>query len=76
MTREKSWSVKGIDEEAKELARDAAHAAGMTIGAWIDRAIQKAVAEAQTESDAAKKPGMEPVAAVPHPGKRSLAPVP
>lgn len=42
MAKTKSWSVKGIDGETRDLARDAAQAAGMTIGAWIDRAILKA----------------------------------
>lgn len=42
MAKSKSWSVKGIDGETRDLARDAAQAAGMTIGAWIDQAILKA----------------------------------
>ncbi len=35
------WSVKGVDDDARELARNAAQAAGLTLGAWIDRAIKK-----------------------------------
>ena len=35
------WSVKGVDDDARELARIAAAAAGLTLGAWIDRAIKK-----------------------------------
>ncbi len=35
------WSVKGVDDDARELARNAAQAAGLTLGAWIDRAIRK-----------------------------------
>jgi TPR repeat protein len=42
MAKSKSWSVKGIDNETRDLARGAAQAAGMTIGAWIDQAILKA----------------------------------
>ena len=42
MAKSKSWSVKGIDDETRDIARDAAQAAGMTIGAWIDQAILKA----------------------------------
>jgi hypothetical protein len=42
MAKSKSWSVKGIDGETRDIARDAAQAAGMTIGAWIDHAILKA----------------------------------
>ena len=35
------WSVKGVDDDAREIARNAAQAAGLTLGAWIDRAIKK-----------------------------------
>ena len=35
------WSVKGVDDDARDLARNAAQAAGLTLGAWIDRAIKK-----------------------------------
>lgn len=42
MAKTRSWSVKGIDGETRDLAREAARASGMTIGAWIDQAILKA----------------------------------
>jgi TPR repeat protein len=42
MAKTRSWSVKGVDGETRDLARDAARAAGMTIGAWIDQAILSA----------------------------------
>ena len=42
MAKTRSWSVKGIDGETRDLARDAARASGMTIGAWIDQAILRA----------------------------------
>ncbi|MFT5486526.1 MAG: TPR repeat protein [Paracoccaceae bacterium] len=42
MAKTRSWSVKGIDGETRDLAREAAQASGMTIGAWIDQAILKA----------------------------------
>ncbi len=35
------WSVKGVDDDARELARNAAQSAGLTLGGWIDRAIRK-----------------------------------
>jgi len=35
-----AWSVKGIDQPTRDIARRAANAAGLTIGEWIDRAIQ------------------------------------
>ncbi|CAN0467651.1 unnamed protein product, partial [Discosporangium mesarthrocarpum] len=42
MAKTRSWSVKGIDGETRDLARISAQASGMTIGAWIDQAILKA----------------------------------
>ena len=33
------WSVKGIDDETRELARRKAKNSGINIGAWINRAI-------------------------------------
>lgn len=33
------WSVKGVDDATRTVAREAAQAAGLTLGAWIDRAI-------------------------------------
>ena len=41
MNRITPWSVKGVDDDAREMARKAAQAEGMTLGAWIDRAIRK-----------------------------------
>ena len=42
------WSVKGVDNEARQLARKAAQASGLTIGSWIDRAILRATADPRT----------------------------
>ena len=39
MTRPGPWSVKGVDEDVRQIARDAAAREGLTIGAWVDRAI-------------------------------------
>lgn len=35
-----AWSVKGVDQATRDIARRAAQAAGMTIGEWIDHAIR------------------------------------
>ena len=35
------WSVKGIGEPVRDVARRQSKAAGMTIGRWIDQAIQR-----------------------------------
>lgn len=41
MSREATaWSVKGVDQATRDIARRAAAAAGMTIGEWIDHAIK------------------------------------
>ncbi len=39
MAEDRSWSVKGVDEETRDVARQAAQQAGMPLGAWVDRAI-------------------------------------
>ncbi|HEX7777271.1 MAG TPA: peptidoglycan-binding protein [Parvibaculum sp.] len=33
------WSVKGIEPEAREAAKQAAHRAGVTLGAWLNQII-------------------------------------
>ncbi|RFB04763.1 tetratricopeptide repeat protein [Parvularcula marina] len=35
------WSVKGIDPEARVVAKEAARKAGMTLGEWMNTMIQK-----------------------------------
>lgn len=35
-----AWSVKGVDQATRDIARRAAQSAGMTIGEWIDHAIR------------------------------------
>ncbi|TAH36205.1 MAG: hypothetical protein EYC62_03665 [Alphaproteobacteria bacterium] len=34
-----AWSVKGVDEEAKSIAKRAAAEAGITMGAWLEAAV-------------------------------------
>lgn len=41
------WSVKGIDQEAREAAKDAARRSGMTLGEWLNMLIK----EQSEESD-------------------------
>ena len=41
------WSVKGIDSDAREAAKDAARRRGMTLGAWLNTVIME-----QSESGA------------------------
>ncbi|VAW13444.1 TPR repeat, SEL1 subfamily [hydrothermal vent metagenome] len=33
------WSVKGIEPQARETAKDAAHKAGLTLGQWLNQTI-------------------------------------
>jgi hypothetical protein len=40
MTRSGPWSVKGVDGDARDVAREAALREGLTIGTWVDRAIR------------------------------------
>jgi localization factor PodJL len=35
------WSVKGIDTEAREAAKHAAHRSGLTLGQWLNTAIRE-----------------------------------
>jgi hypothetical protein len=40
MARSSSWSVKGVDKDARQFSRESAKRHGMTIGEWVDRAIK------------------------------------
>ena len=40
-TPTRPWSVKGIGEPVRNIARRQAQATGMPIGRWIDQAIQR-----------------------------------
>ncbi len=51
MARSSPWSVKGVDQDARQIAREAAKRHGLTIGAWVDRAIK-----ARAESPASSAP--------------------
>lgn len=48
------WSVKGIEPEAREAAKQAAHRAGVTLGAWLNQIIMEA------GTDEVGRPGAEP----------------
>lgn len=54
MTQRGPWSVKGIDNRAREIAREAAREEGMTLGAYLNRLILEedmpVQADAQTAS--------------------------
>ncbi|HMM14466.1 MAG TPA: peptidoglycan-binding protein [Parvibaculum sp.] len=56
------WSVKGIEPEAREAAKQAAHRAGVTLGAWLNQIIMDA------GTDEVGKPTGEPRSAQPQSG--------
>jgi len=45
MSRAIPWSIKGVDTDAREAARDAALREGMTLGQWLKHAIETHAAE-------------------------------
>ena len=55
MTSSAPWSVKGIDPNAREAAKDQARRAGLTLGEWLTRRIQEETAEGEA-GEAAKGP--------------------
>src|SRR5690606_40167435 len=70
-----AWSVKGVDQATRDIARRASQAAGLTIGEWIDQAI-RADAEARGGTDpqpADQGPGHSEVTAtgMPSPDRKS-----
>jgi len=40
------WSVKGVDHDAREAAKEAARRAGMSLGEWLNAAISDQAADA------------------------------
>ena len=47
MANGRAWMIKGVSDETRDAAREAAHAAGLNIGEWIDRVLARAAAEAR-----------------------------
>ena len=69
------WSVKGIEPEARETAKQAARRAGMTLGAWLNHVIldQGADDATSTNSSSANFGGFEGAAGQPLPNGQSQA---
>lgn len=44
------WSVKGVDHDAREAAKEAARRSGMSLGEWLNSAIVEQAAEAVHQS--------------------------
>ena len=49
MTQTRAWSVKGIDQRAREAAREAAGAEGMTLGEYLNKLLLAADREQPNE---------------------------
>ena len=47
MANGRAWTIKGVSDETRDAALEAAHAAGLNLGAWIDRALARAAQEAR-----------------------------
>lgn len=58
------WSVKGIEPEAREAAKQAARRAGVTLGAWLNQIIMDTGTDEVGQSDNAMT--LRPAAAAPH----------
>jgi len=56
MTSNAPWSVKGIEPNAREAAKDQARRAGMTLGEWLTRRIQDEADEGGEAGSAARGP--------------------
>ncbi len=50
------WSVKGIDQETREAAKDAARRSGMTLGEWLNTMILDQSDEAEAEAQLPAQP--------------------
>ena len=50
------WSVKGIDDKAREIAKDAARSQGQTLGQWLNlKILESAGEEADLAARATRK---------------------
>ncbi len=64
-----AWSIKGVDEEAKSIAKRAAAEAGVTMGVWLESAIFH-IADRRLEQAAVTAPKPAIVAGKADDGKR------
>ncbi len=53
------WSVKGIDADTREAARDAARRAGMTVSDWLEHVIREEARRAEPEVRHASTPDIQ-----------------
>lgn len=68
------WSVKGIDRDAREAAKEAARREGMTVGEWLNQTIYTASPDAApTEGDIEGLKARDLAAAIEHLSRRIAA---
>jgi localization factor PodJL len=53
------WSVKGINDEAREAAKHAARRSGMTLGEWLNTVIREQADEAEPKKTPPARDGMD-----------------
>ena len=51
MTRAALWSIKGVDFDAREAAKQAAQRQGMSLGDWLNEIIVEKAEELGVEAD-------------------------
>jgi len=64
------WSVKGIERDARETAKDAAKREGMTVGEWLNQMIYTAGAPEETDGNIEGLKVRDLVTAIDHLNKR------
>lgn len=56
------WSVKGIEPEVREVAKDAARRSGMTLGEWLNTAISEQAVGGEADSTMTTRSARQPAA--------------
>ncbi|WP_420402908.1 peptidoglycan-binding protein [Nisaea sp.] len=69
-----TWSVKGIEEDVRDIARTAAEREEQTIGAWIDYAIRVHGGQRPRDGRPDSEPAVTDPEALPAPGPAPVAP--
>ena len=56
------WSVKGVNSDARDAAKEAARRAGMTLGEWLNTVISETAADREAEAGQEGVPSTSTVA--------------
>ena len=60
MSQSGTWAAKGIDQRAREAAREAARSEGLTLGEYLDRLMKAPAAELQPNEVPGQKDSHRP----------------